>query len=600
MSLSAADSAKLDLLPAGTFCFHKSWGVGKIQSIDTAAEQIIIDFEGKPNHTLKLSFALSSLEPLTPDHFLSQRLDSLPKLKTLAHDNPVALIELLLNSFNNSVTLDELERQLSPLIISKNDFKKWWDTAKKTIKTARHITVPSKRSDPLTMRNQSEPAHISLIHAVISANDLKVKLTALNQIQKNTDLFQDLQTLSPLWLNLTDTAKKAAKLHPKESFQLILQRDELISTFKTSLPQGLITLADLQAEQRNHLLDIAQTLPAAYIGSFYKSFLKAFPSPKWIQELLYHLPKTSSKGVSEIASIFEQENEFDVLIDQLRRILSSRSASQDLLLWITAERKNLTESLFDIDLGNAIIDFSEKELVKNNKKTGKFIEIFTADKNLIAELVHETDADELRLFAKRIMTSNVFDELTRKSHMAKIIKVKPEMAILIDEANQAQKEEPLIASWDSIERRKKELHDITNVKIPQNKKDIQIAREYGDLRENFEYKSARQQQAVLLRMQSKMEREIRNCRGTDFTNTKTDKVGIGTVVEILNLSTNQTENYTILGAWDGDIEKKIVSYLSELAKSLIGKEVNEEAELPVDQESTIRVKVLSIKAYNAP
>jgi transcription elongation GreA/GreB family factor len=168
----------------------------------------------------------------------------------------------------------------------------------------------------------------------------------------------------------------------------------------------------------------------------------------------------------------------------------------------------------------------------------------------------------------------------------------------IMEEGAATQDASLIVSWESLEKRKLDLEDLVKHKIPQNKKDIQIAREYGDLRENFEYKSARQQQAVLLRLQSKYERELRHARGTDYSDTKTDTVGIGTIVEIEEIQTGTHETYTILGAWDGNPERHIISYLSGIAKALIGKAPGENADLPGDEgHDTRKVKVVSILAF---
>jgi transcription elongation GreA/GreB family factor len=183
--------------------------------------------------------------------------------------------------------------------------------------------------------------------------------------------------------------------------------------------------------------------------------------------------------------------------------------------------------------------------------------------------------------------------------MARIIKSRPEMEAMMAENATARQDDRLIVSWESLERKKKELEDLVNVQIPENKKEIQIARAEGDLRENGGYKAARDQQAVLLRMQGKCEREIRHAHGTDFANTPTDKVGIGTVVELTDLADGTSESLSILGAWDGDLEKNIISYLSEKAKALIGHVPGDEIDLPGDEaHSTRRVRVGAIRSFN--
>jgi len=99
-------------------------------------------------------------------------------------------------------------------------------------------------------------------------------------------------------------------------------------------------------------------------------------------------------------------------------------------------------------------------------------------------------------------------------------------------------------------------------------------------------------------MQGKMERELRNARGTDFANVPTDKVGIGTVVDVEDLASGAKDTFTILGAWDGDLDKNIISYLSESAKALIGKAVGDELELSTDSHHiTRKVKVTAIRSF---
>jgi transcription elongation GreA/GreB family factor len=99
-------------------------------------------------------------------------------------------------------------------------------------------------------------------------------------------------------------------------------------------------------------------------------------------------------------------------------------------------------------------------------------------------------------------------------------------------------------------------------------------------------------------MKDQLEREVGLARGTDFAGAPTEKVGIGTIVDFKYLDDSSEETYTILGAWDGDIEKNIVSYLSEIAKALIGKAPGEETDLPTDSGPTRRVSIVAIRAFN--
>jgi transcription elongation GreA/GreB family factor len=74
-------------------------------------------------------------------------------------------------------------------------------------------------------------------------------------------------------------------------------------------------------------------------------------------------------------------------------------------------------------------------------------------------------------------------------------------------------------------------------------------------------------------MKGQMETELRQARGTDFADCPTDFVGIGSVVELQ--AGKETLVYTILGAWDGNPDKNILSYKTPMAQALMGKKVGE-------------------------
>jgi transcription elongation GreA/GreB family factor len=183
--------------------------------------------------------------------------------------------------------------------------------------------------------------------------------------------------------------------------------------------------------------------------------------------------------------------------------------------------------------------------------------------------------------------------------MARIIKVRPETVELVSGQNAAKREEPLLVSWDSLDKKKKELEELIREKIPQNLQDVKIARSYGDLRENFEYKSAKDMEKFLAHRRAALEREIALARGTDFKGADTKTVNIGTVV-VLTDETGVEQTITVLGAWDSDPDKKEVSYLSEVGKALMGLSIGDDAKVrDVETEQMRTLTIQSISAYHA-
>src|SRR5207249_6688964 len=88
---------------------------------------------------------------------------------------------------------------------------------------------------------------------------------------------------------------------------------------------------------------------------------------------------------------------------------------------------------------------------------------------------------------RALQLSPCFDDMDKRSLLARIVKSYPAVQSLIS-GEQTKQEANLLVSWESLEKRKEEYRELVQKKIPANSKEIAIARSYGDLRENHEYK----------------------------------------------------------------------------------------------------------------
>jgi len=179
-----------------------------------------------------------------------------------------------------------------------------------------------------------------------------------------------------------------------------------------------------------------------------------------------------------------------------------------------------------------------------------------------------------------LMLNQGFEDLSKKSIIARFIKLFPSIQSLVDEG--AQKQKALIVSEESFKARAEELEDLVKRKIPENKIAIATAREHGDLRENSEYKMARQEQDTLLARKDQLEAEISRAQTTDFKDSPTDIVGVGCVVTLHRVNgERKVVCYAILGAWDSDPDHNILSYQTALGQSIFSKSVGSRAALAI-------------------
>ena len=94
------------------FCMHRSWGFGRIKTVDTVFARFTIDFPNKQGHTMDLTFAAESLKPIPREHILARKAADLESLRQLAATNHQELVKLVLQSYNGQATADQIQQAL--------------------------------------------------------------------------------------------------------------------------------------------------------------------------------------------------------------------------------------------------------------------------------------------------------------------------------------------------------------------------------------------------------------------------------------------------------------------------------------------------------
>jgi transcription elongation GreA/GreB family factor len=398
-------------------------------------------------------------------------------------------------------------------------------------------------------------------------------------------------------VSIENTAARNQKIHPELAFELIMARDDLLA----HIPQLHTThigssLSKLILEEEKRLISILPKLPAAKE----KRILQALPSaigPRWTELALHLMQARHGRMVAQIPRILNEGGQHAELRTMLERSIREHSATSEMLTWLCSEREDWSD-LVTPDLLAAILAALEREQSRSGGTPGRGSKLHRAlvdDRQLLGDIFKKADVGHARDAMRRLQLSPLFDELTKRSLLARIVKVYPELETMITGAEPQEKAAPLIVSWSSLEKRKVEYEDLIKVKIPENTREIALARSYGDLSENFEFKAAKQMQSVLMRRKSELEQMLHNARGTSFENPDTSRVSIGTIVTLRNGETNEEETYTILGAWDGDPERHIISYQTAIGQALLGNEIGDG--IPVTTETgSAQFIIVSIQA----
>jgi transcription elongation factor GreA len=132
---------------------------------------------------------------------------------------------------------------------------------------------------------------------------------------------------------------------------------------------------------------------------------------------------------------------------------------------------------------------------------------------------------------------------------------------------------------EGLQKLKDELYHLKTVQRPSISEQIAEARDKGDLSENAEYDAAKEAQGILEMKISKMEAIVANARLIDETHMDNSKVYILSKVKIKNQSNGMEVEYTLVAENEADIKLKKISVDSPIGRGLLGKKVNEIAEV---------------------
>jgi transcription elongation GreA/GreB family factor len=553
----------------GTYCQHKSWGFGRISQFDATLGRLLIAFPHNPEHALQLAYAADSLTPIPADHIEIRKRTDLPALQQLAANEPLALLRLTLAHSQHALTAARLEALLTPTIIPAADWKKWWDNTKKLAKRDPHFEVPARKTDPVVLRTVPVSQQNELRDAFQQAAGLDQKNEVARQLLKLLDEIDDPELLLQEFQDGLQAAIVAGKgnLHAPR-----LEAAFLIEDLRARQKTPAESNAPLVANLLQQIADLPATLDKLTTAG-QKRLLAALRAHQ-PQRLLPLLNQLDAKLLGEIADVL------DAQADRIVQHVQNQTAGIELLLWIC---RAYTDPKGPVWLprvpGPAVLAavLAAIESAEYRSTTKRLRDQLLNDDALVTELLAAAPVDVIRDHAKALLGSAAFEELDRRSLMARLVKEFPFVQELL--VTRTVKEAPLLVSVSSLRRRQAELDDIVQKQIPANSREIAQARSYGDLRENFEFKAAKETQKLLMRRRAELEVLLTKAQPSDFALVKTDVVSIGTTVVVTDTGNGQSHTYHILGAWDSDPARGVISYPAALAQSLLNRKMGEVVEV---------------------
>jgi transcription elongation factor GreA len=568
-----ASKSKLEAMKPGAYVVHRSWGFGQIKSFDDATGKLVIDFKGKKAHAMDPAFCVGTMEVLPDNHLLVRKETEPKKISDLIASDPAQLVVEALESYpNRATTAIDLELTLAQ-VIGEDKFKKWWADARKAVAKDPRVSVPEKKTECYVLRESPVSADEEIFDQFTSTRSARRRIQLAEDFASASAHKEAKTNLSEVLKGVAEAVKDSNQLDAAERLYGAAVRDRIAkaagvdaATFEPSQASLVGNLRDLPA--------IAEKIPVQFQGHFLDLIKETHPIE--CRDIVFNLLKVSQgKFTTECINFLVENGYAEDLASTLKRWQTEQNLRAPVLLWIVKNRHSkkfakLLNDLITPRLLSAIFFAIDYEALQAaSARRIPLGDILSDDTELIADLLSTADPETARDLANTLLLNQGFEELTKKSLLARFIKIFPTIQSLVA-ADAEAKEEQLLVSRQSFERKREEYEAIVAKKIPENSKAIAAAREHGDLRENSEYKMAKQDQQILMAHKSQLERELARARITDFKDATVEQVSVGSVVEV-RIPDGGTTRYTILGVWDGDPDHHIISYKTPLGAALIGR-----------------------------
>jgi transcription elongation factor GreA len=593
--------AKLEAMQPGAYCVHRAWGLGQIKDYDERENRLIIDFqEDRQGHAMDPAFCVDKLEILEDNDILVRAQKEKQEVDDLLKNRPTDLIaDILSKAPDQSATALEIETILSRLLGSAR-FKKWWTQTKKALVKDPRIAVPSKKTDPFVLRDEPVRAEEEVLDDFFETKAPKKKINLASKLIDLSVKHEDIKEELPSILNeLASSLAETRQLNSGERLYGIWVRNDLARFIHSDVESLEPTSASI-IQNASDLNLLSEQIPATHYNRFLDLIERTIPD-QW-ERLTFDLLKNSSgKLTAECINFLLDHDKEKEISATFERWLVEQNLKAPVLTWILKNRKSrkyggMLEGLMTPRLLGAIFFAIDYEALQNTStRRIPLAELVSDDHSLIADLLAEASDETAHDLAQTLILNQGFEDLSKKSLLARFIRLFPTIQSIVGgEPSTAEdgESEELVVSEASFNERKHEYEILVTEKIPRNKEEIAEARSHGDLRENAEYKMARQEQDILLSRKNELETAINKARVTDFSDATTDIVSIGSVVD-LEGSAGEKVAYSILGAWDGNPDAHILSYQTPLARALLGKSAGDTVAIEIDgHEETWKVKAI--------
>ncbi|NCN04153.1 MAG: transcription elongation factor GreA [Spirochaetales bacterium] len=597
----------------GSFVFHRNWGVGRIVSITN--DDITINFLKKNNHKMSLKMAVNSLTVLGKDHIWVYRLTKKKEaLNKKIKEDIVWALKILIRSFDNAADMRKIKNELVPHVLSESEWSSWSTKARAQLKTNEIFgNIPD---DPDTYVVRDQP--ISFLEKTYNRfkaekdfdNRVKIVQEFLTHLEDGTD---EMAYESDFFTEMFDYFMGFLRSYTSVSEQTIVAyviANDFVRHFDYLKSQFTLKFKDI-LDQCEDNYDIFLRISNQLIR---KEFLKLvkITSSNWVEVYLTLSPYYLNR---DLVVALIGAGKAERVLEKFLEIGKNYKENREAFIWFV--RTFYSEPWFKdygIEQEKILISFlnlmditareaeNRKDLTLN-RKLNRQVETFLFIKEKVIEsYIDEADEDGIsRIYSLledvKELDPKIINEIKVriKSRFTnfKFMGISEVQVTTVSRSG-------FYGMETSLREKQRAYNHLQQVEVPKNSEEIKTAREYGDLKENAEYKAAKERQDILNNTAARWKEEMEKVQVVRPEDVDTSKIGFGVIATLENLNTKKIESYTIMGPWESNPEKLVLSHLSPFASKLLGKKVGDVLHFTINEsEYSFEVKNIEVADFDS-
>lgn len=595
---------------------HRQWGLGVVRELDAQAGWAIMDFPKKPKHRMTLDGIRNFLERIPGDHLLARMATQPAELREEMASDPAACIRLALKSSGGKLKGQELKKLLTDRFLAEDEYKRWWAKAKDAVRLDPYIDTEGKGASlKMTLRKEPRSFLDEVLTSLVTAKNAKQRREVLRDVARHAGSVEvsdeDRNALRALF---SKPVEDGSLKSPVEE----LAHGLLVEEYRSLFGEDYANPVDWPRLLDGNVAEVAELVAGVGVFELQRLALDHLKSQANRDDVHLVMSAVMADGGSKLAAWIDKAlvdmGHADERDHAVERIFARPGKNPEVYIWcarriLEGSFLHLTDAIPPIMVCEGAVSVLAEladEAVNAEGKKADAIEAraqrfrtFLQEGGMknVRHALREAGGEEARSFLAQVVLCNGLSNQLRDAIESLVHREHPALKRTSKQEEEEERRKPAYhyALEGSIDKQRTVLSNILNREIPENSKAIQVAREHGDLRENAEYHAAKDRQKLLMQQAAELEELIARARIVDLGEVRSDEVRFGTRVSLRRRDDDTVSHFTVMGMWEADADKNIISYLTPLGQQLLNRKVGEEFDVRLPDGKTIGYKLEAIE-----